>query len=77
MYYDAVLVEEVEASDEYRCEPSSAGCPLRFCLYGFFMFSGSIEEYRITASTACAHSARRRTIAGWCGAKSGLRALPA
>ena len=45
VYYDQFSSEEMEASDEYRCEPSSAGCPLRFCLYGFFMFSGSIEEY--------------------------------
>ena len=45
VHYDEFSSEEVEASDEYRCEPSSAGCPLRFCLYGFFMFSGSIEEY--------------------------------
>jgi hypothetical protein len=45
VYYDQFSSEEMEASDKYRCEPSSAGCPLRFCLYGFFMFSGSIEEY--------------------------------
>ena len=45
VYLNEFSSEEVEASDEYRCEPSSPSCALRFCLYGFFTYSGSIEEY--------------------------------
>ena len=45
VYLNDFSSEEVEASDEYHCEPSSPSCALRFCLYGFFTYSGSIEEY--------------------------------
>ena len=45
VYHDEFSSQEMEASEEYRCKPSSGSCAHRFCLYGFFMFSGSIEEY--------------------------------
>ena len=44
VYHDEFSFQEMEASEEYHCKPSFGSCALRFCLYGFFMFSGSTEE---------------------------------
>ena len=45
VYLDDFSIEEVRGSRNYRCDSPYRSCKLRFCLYGFFSFDGSIEEY--------------------------------
>ena len=45
VYLDEFSIEEVRGSRNYRCNSTYRSCQLRFCLYGFFNFDGSIEEY--------------------------------
>ena len=43
--YDEFSPEEVRGSRNHRCNPRYGSCMLKLCLYGFFSFDGSIEEY--------------------------------
>ena len=45
VYSDEFSIEEVRGSRNYRCNSPYRSCVLRFCLYGFFNYDGSIEEY--------------------------------
>ena len=45
VYLDDFSIEEVRDSRNYRCNSPYRSCQLRICLYGFFNFDGSIEEY--------------------------------
>ena len=45
VYLDEFSIEEVRGSRNYRCNSPYRSCVLRFCLYGFFNYDGSIEEY--------------------------------
>ena len=45
VYLNEFSDEEVRDSRNYRCNSPNRSCKLRFCLYGFFNYDGSIEEY--------------------------------
>ena len=45
VYLDEFSIEEVRDSRNYRCNSPYRSCVLRFFLYGFFNYDGSIEEY--------------------------------
>ena len=42
---DAFSCDDVRDSYKYRCKPGSGRCVLRFCLYGFFNWPETAEEY--------------------------------
>ena len=64
VYLDEFSIEEVRGSRNYRCNSPYRSCNLRFCLYGFFNFDGSIEEYahyrRHGMCSQCKHRGERR-----------------
>ena len=44
IYLNEFSIEEVRDSRNHRCNSPYSSCMLRFCLYGFFSFDGSIDE---------------------------------
>ena len=64
VYLNEFSIEEVRGSRNHRCNPRYGSCMLRFCLYGFFCFDGSIEEYaRYRQHGMCSQCKRRVSVA--------------